>query len=221
MGCKMKIKNKELLRTIKYTLFMISAGVIQFLVSTVLKLILDATTSEKSLFFIIEFTQSTFIADTVGLFCSIIWNFTFNRKYTFKAANNVPIAMTLALLFYVPFYPFQIWYVDFVEKALISIGIWGYLIGLVSCMIINGVLEFLWQRFVIYRKSVDTSAKATAEAATENESANAELADNADGVANKENMANADGSVVDANGVAANADEVASETATAASEAQE
>ena len=162
----MKIKNKELLRTIKYTLFMISAGAIQFIVSFVMKLILDATTTEQTIFFIKDFILSTFIADTVGLFCSIIWNFTFNRKYTFKAANNVPIAMALALLFYVPFYPFQIWYVDFVEKALASIGIWGYLIGLVSCMIINGVLEFLWQRFVIYRKSVDTNAKATAEKAT-------------------------------------------------------
>ena len=162
----MKIKNKELLRTIKYTLFMISAGAIQFIVSFVMKLILDATTTEQTIFFIKDFILSTFIADTVGLFCSIIWNFTFNRKYTFKAANNVPIAMALALLFYVPFYPFQIWYVDFVEKALVNIGIWGYLIGLVSCMIINGVLEFLWQRFVIYRKSVDTNAKATAEKAT-------------------------------------------------------
>ena len=142
---------------------MLSAGVIQFAVSAALKAILDATTTEQSIVFIIDFTLSTFIADTVGLLCSIVWNFTFNRKFTFKAANNVPIAMTLALLFYVPFYPFQIWYVDFVEKALIEIDFWGYLIGLVSCMIINGVLEFLWQRFVIYRKSVDTNVKTAGE----------------------------------------------------------
>ena len=156
----MQIKNKELLRTIKYTLFMISAGVIQFVSSTVIKLILDAVVAESKIFFITEFILSTFIADTVGLFLSIIWNFTFNRKYTFKSANNVPIAMTLALLFYVPFYPFQIWYVDMVEVQA-NIGIWGYLIGLVTCMIINGVLEFLWQRFVIYRKSIDTNVQET------------------------------------------------------------
>ena len=172
----MKIKNKELLRTIKYTLFMISAGAIQFIVSFVLKLILDATTTEQTIYFIKEFTLSTFVADTVGLLCSIIWNFTFNRKYTFKAANNVPIAMALALLFYVPFYPFQIWYVDAVEKALQSIGIWGYLIGLVSCMILNGVLEFLWQRFVIYRKSVDTSEKTQPGATDADATANADEA---------------------------------------------
>ena len=62
----MKIKNKEALRTIKYTLFMISAGAIQFVISAVLKLILDATTSEQKIFFIKEFILSTFIADTVG-----------------------------------------------------------------------------------------------------------------------------------------------------------
>lgn len=159
----MKIQNKEARRAIKYALFMISAGVIQFVVSTVLKLILDATVTESKIFFIKEFILSTFIADTVGLLLSIVWNFTFNRKFTFKAANNVPIAMALALLFYVPFYPFQIWYVDMVEVQM-NIGIWGYLIGLISCMIINGVLEFLWQRFVIYRKSVDTSVAKSTEA---------------------------------------------------------
>lgn len=158
----MKIKNREALRAIKYTLFMISAGAIQFIVSTVLKLILDATVVQSKIFFIKEFILSTFIADTVGLLLSIIWNFTFNRKFTFKAANNVPVAMALALLFYVPFYPFQIWYVDMVEVQL-NIGMWGYLIGLITCMILNGVLEFLWQRFVIYRKSIDTSATKSAD----------------------------------------------------------
>lgn len=77
-------KNKEFLRTLKYALIMISAGAIQFLSSLVLKLILDATTEEATIFFIKEFTLSTFVADTVGLFLSIIWNFTFNRKYTFN-----------------------------------------------------------------------------------------------------------------------------------------
>lgn len=192
----MKAKNSETLRAIKYTLFMISAGAIQFIVSTVLKLILDATAVGSKIFFIKEFILSTFIADTVGLLLSIIWNFTFNRKYTFKSANNVPIAMTLALLFYVPFYPFQIWYVDMVEVQL-NIGTLGYLIGLVTCMILNGVLEFLWQRFVIYRKSIDTSvAKSTdtgdnAVAATMEES-EAESADTttAAAIADEEKSAN-------------------------------
>ena len=153
------IKNKELWRAVKFTLFSISAGAIQAISSLLLKLvIIDRVIDESAtLTFIIEQPTSTFIADTVGLALSVIWNFTFNRKFTFKAASNVPVAMLLAFLFYVPFYPFQIWYVAMVERNLASIGDWGYVIGLGTCMIINFVLEFMWQKFVVFRGKVDTN----------------------------------------------------------------
>ena len=171
----MKVKNKELLRTLKYALVAASAGIIQFVSSIVLKLILDQTgLKDHSMFFIKEFLTTTFISDTVGLALSILWNFTFNRKYTFKAANNVPIAMALAALFYVPFYPFQIWYIDTIEKALSSIGFWGFVVGLVTCMIINFVLEFLWQRFVVFRKSIDTNNVAKKQQQTSQQDGNAD-----------------------------------------------
>lgn len=177
----MKIKNKELLRTLKYALIAVSAGVIQFVSATILKLILEQTGLKgHSMFFIREFGTTTFISDTVGLFLSILWNFTFNRKYTFKAASNVPLAMFLVLLFYVPFYPFQIWYTDTVEKALVNIGFWGFLISLITCMLINGVLEFLWQRFVVFRKSLDTNSAAQKDAAVENADNAAEIDSKAD-----------------------------------------
>ena len=155
----MAINKKELWRAVKFTLFSISAGVIQAVSSLLLKLvILDRVIDpDATLHFIIEQPTSTFIADTVGLALSVLWNFTFNRKFTFKAASNVPIAMLLAFLFYVPFYPFQIWYVAFVEQQLASIGSWGYIIGLGTCMIINFVLEFLWQKFVVFRGKLDTN----------------------------------------------------------------
>ena len=161
MSKKIKI-NKELWRAIKFTLFSISAGVIQAVSSLLLKLvILDRVIDPNAtMTFIIEQPTSTFIADTVGLALSVIWNFTFNRKFTFKAASNVPVAMLLAFLFYVPFYPFQIWYVAMVERGLSSIGDWGYVIGLGTCMIINFVLEFLWQKFVVFRGKVDTNDQA-------------------------------------------------------------
>jgi len=200
----MKIKNKELLRTIKYALIAISAGAIQFISSIVLKLILDQTgLKDHSMFFIKEFGTTTFISDTVGLALSIVWNFTFNRKYTFKAANNVPLAMCLAALFYVPFYPFQIWYIDTVEKALVNIGFWGYVIGLATCMIINGVLEFCWQRFVVFRKSVDTNSAAQKEAARESEQSLNEQNGDCAQVAeeNGGNATLADGGGADANDV--------------------
>ena len=155
----MSVNKKELWRAVKFTLFSISAGAIQAISSLLLKLvILDRVMDpEATLTFIIEQPTSTFIADTVGLALSILWNFTFNRKFTFKAANNVPLAMLLAFLFYLPFYPFQIWYVAMVEGKLASIGGWGYIIGLGTCMIINFVLEFLWQKFVVFRGKVDTN----------------------------------------------------------------
>ena len=156
---KQIFKNKELWRAIKFTLFSISAGVIQVISSFLLKfVIIDRIMDpEATMTFIIEQETSTFIADTVGLALSVMWNFTFNRKFTFKAASNVPVAMLLAFLFYVPFYPFQIWYVAAVEQGLSSIGGWGYVIGLGTCMIINFVLEFLWQKFIVFRGKVDTN----------------------------------------------------------------
>lgn len=153
------MKNKQLWRAIKFTLFSISAGLIQVVSSLLLKLVIIDRVMDPNatMTFIIEQPTSTFIADTVGLALSVIWNFTFNRKFTFKAASNVPIAMLLAFLFYVPFYPFQIWYIAMVEQGLASIGDWGYIIGLGTCMIINFVLEFLWQQFVVFRGKVDTN----------------------------------------------------------------
>lgn len=157
----MKINKSELMQAVKFTLFSISAAVIQIVSSLLLKLIiLDYVIPEgHTFFFIKEWQTDTFIADTVGLALSVLWNFTFNRKFTFKAANNVPVAMLLALAFYVPFYPFQIWYVDTIEKSLAHIGDWGFIIGLGTCMLINFVLEFLWQKFVVFRKPKNAEEK--------------------------------------------------------------
>lgn len=157
----MKINKKELLRAVKYTLFAISAGVIQIVSSLAIKAILGTFMDEtRTMVFINEIAVSSFIAETVGLALSIIWNFTFNRKFTFKAANNVPLAMALAFLFYVPFYPFQTWYIAAVENKLADIGFWGFVIAQGTVMIINFVLEFLWQQFVVFRGKVDTNSLA-------------------------------------------------------------
>ena len=160
----MKFNKKELWRAIKYTLFAISAGVIQIVSSLALKAILSRFMDEsQTMIFIHEMPTSSFIAETVGLALSIIWNFTFNRKFTFKAANNVPVAMLLAFLFYVPFYPFQTWYIAVVESKLVNIGFWGFVVAQGTVMIINFVLEFLWQQFVVFRGKVDTNDLAAKE----------------------------------------------------------
>lgn len=155
---KRKHVKKELWRMLKYTLFAISAGVIQIVSSLVLKAILGNFLDEsRTMMFINKIAVSSFIAETVALALSIIWNFTFNRKFTFKVANNVPVAMLLAFLFYVPFYPFQTWYIGAVESKLSNIGFWGFAIAQGTVMIINFVLEFLWQQFVVFRGKLDTN----------------------------------------------------------------
>ncbi len=163
-------KKKEIWRAVKFVLFSLSAGAIQIISSLLLKLVLldYIIPADSTIFFITEQATSTFIADTVGLALSVIWNFTFNRKFTFKSANNVPIAMLLAFLFYVPFYPFQVWYIATIENALkTSIGgDFAFIIGLVTCMIINFILEFLWQTFVVFRKSIDSNEKKEVKAKT-------------------------------------------------------
>lgn len=104
----------------------------------------------------------TFISTTVALCASILWNFTFNRKFTFKDAGNVPKAMLLAFLFYVPFYPFQTWYVHTIKSLLVdAIGVDGAgIIAEGTVMIINFALEFMWQKFVVFRKRKEKKEEA-------------------------------------------------------------
>ena len=77
--------------------------------------------------------------------------------------------MLLAFVFYIPFYHFQIWYIDTIEKCLANIGDWGFVIALGTCMIINFILEYLWQTFVVFRGAIDTN-----EAAKKKQAENAE-----------------------------------------------
>ena len=85
-----KVKKDELIKMLKFFLFSCSAGIIQLGVTTLLDLIPTMPPSASYL---------------IGLVCSVIWNVTFNRKFTFKAATNVPKAIGLALVFYIPFAP--------------------------------------------------------------------------------------------------------------------
>ena len=157
-------KNGGVWQAIKYFLCAASAGVIQFVTFTILSTVFDktgVTASMGKMWFFGDMDKSLFMATTIALALSIIWNFTLNRKFTFKAANNVPLAMALAFLFYVPFYPFQTWYVGAVTGAIRdSIGqqnaTWPSIIAEGTVMLINGILEFCWQKFVVFRKPKKT-----------------------------------------------------------------
>lgn len=134
-----KEKIKELIRAAKFTLISISAGVIQI--------------GSFTLFYEL-FKWQYWLAYLVSLLLSIIWNFTINRKITFKSANNVRLAMLQLLGFYAVFTPTTMLLGQWVE----GLGVHGVIVEVVT-MVLNFVLEFLFCRFVIYRDSCDTAVK--------------------------------------------------------------
>ena len=132
------MNKKELLRSLKFLLFSISAGVIQLGGFAVLNELLH-----------LEYWLSYLIA----LVASVLWNFTFNRRYTFKSTENIGRAMLLVALYYCVFTPLSTW----LEHILAgSLGWNEYLVTVIN-MLLNFVTEFLFQRFVVYRKSLDTN----------------------------------------------------------------
>lgn len=183
-----KEKRKGVMQFIKYALCAASAGIIQIVLFSILQAVIPS--NGKTIHFIVEdMDLVTFIATTVALCASILWNFTFNRKFTFKDAGNVPKAMILAFLFYVPFYPFQTWYVHTIKSLLVeAIGTDGAgIIAEGSVMIINFALEFMWQKFVVFRKPKDKQENKTEGNKNSGETENADNTNNAE---NSENTAN-------------------------------
>ena len=129
--------NKETLRAIKFTLFSISAGVIQIVTFTLLN---ELTALPEHISYLI------------ALVLSVLWNFTFNRRYTFQSAGNVPKAMLLVALFYCVFTPASTW----AEKTLVGLG-WNEYRVTASNMVCNFVTEFLYDKFIVFRKDTDTN----------------------------------------------------------------
>lgn len=136
-----KAAKQQLWQILKFTLFSISAGIIQIISFTVLNefIIKDAG---------MEYGWSYFIALTL----SVLWNFTFNRKFTFKDASNVPIAMLKVVVYYVVFTPLSILW----GEALARIG-WNDYLVLILTMLVNFVTEFLYQKFFVFKKPKQNS----------------------------------------------------------------
>lgn len=130
-------KWQRVMQFVKFTLFSISAGLIQAISFT----LLNETTG-------FPYWPSYLIA----LVLSVVWNFTFNRRYTFKSSANIPKAMTLVFLYYLVFTPLSTWWGD----ALTNIG-WNEYIVLGGTMVINFVTEFLFQCFVVFRNTANTN----------------------------------------------------------------
>ena len=134
----MNDKKKQLLQVAKFTLFSISAGLIQIGSFALLEI----------------FIKTYWIPYLTSLLLSIVWNFTLNRKFTFKSAANIPIAMAKVLGFYLVFTPLSTWLGNLSEAA----GAPDFLILAVT-MLANFVLEFLFCKFVVFRGQEDTLQK--------------------------------------------------------------
>lgn len=130
-------KKIETIRALKFTMFSLSAGVIQILVFTLLT----------------EFTPLPYWPRYLtALILSILWNFTLNREFTFKAANNIPIAMTKVAIFYLIFTPVT----TIGGNYLVEILGWNDYLVTVMSMLLNFTTEYLYDRFIVFGKEIDT-----------------------------------------------------------------
>lgn len=134
----MKNNRKEIWRAIKFTLFSASAGLIQIGSFALFKELLNFP---------------NWLSYLLALILSVLWNFTLNRKFTFKSANNVPVAMLKVACYYAVFTPLS----TLLERWLAdSLGWNGYLVTAIN-MILNFVTEYLYDTFVVFRGSIDTN----------------------------------------------------------------
>ena len=137
----MRETKKELLRSLKFVLFSISAGLIQVVSFALMEELIHLP---------------HWLSYLVALVLSVLWNFTLNRKFTFCSASNVPVAMALVALFYLVFTPLSTWWTAALTSP--EVG-WNEYLVLALTMIVNFVTEYLYDRFVVFGKSIDTSKK--------------------------------------------------------------
>lgn len=131
-------KRKETLRVVKFVMFSISAGVIEILSFTLLNELTD---------------WPYWPCYLIALILSVIWNFTLNRKFTFKSVANVPVAMAKILAFYCVFTPVTTILGNYLAESLH----WNEYIVTGINMGLNISTEYLYDRFVVFRKTLDTN----------------------------------------------------------------
>ena len=145
-------KKHEAWQALKFTLFSISAGIIQIVTYTL---------------FYEVFHWAPWLAYLVSLILSVLWNYTFNRTYTFRSDADVKKSMLLVLLFYLVFTPLSTWWTaaltgenPFTGAEASSEPLVNNYIVQAGTMLINFITEFLYQKFVVYRGTIDTNERA-------------------------------------------------------------
>ena len=134
------MKKEELLRTIKFTLFSISAGVIELVLYELLAWLTP---------------WSYWPCYLIALVASVIWNFTLNREYTFKSTTNIPKAMLKVGLFYLLFTPTSTIIGNYLVKDLN----WNEYLVTVINMLCNFILEYLYDKHIVFRGKIDTKGQ--------------------------------------------------------------
>ncbi len=135
------MRKKELIRSLKFLCFSLSAGVIQIVTFTLLN----------------ELVRWPYWpCYLIALVLSVVWNFTLNRRYTFQSANNVPKAMAQVFGFYCVFTPASTLLGSYLADTLL----WNEYLVTILNMVSNFVLEYLFDRLVVFRKSIDTNDRA-------------------------------------------------------------
>ncbi len=132
-------RRKEWVRVLKFTFFSVSAGAIEIGSFTLLNELLGLP---------------YWLSYLVALVLSVVWNFTLNRRFTFKSAANVPVAMAKVAAYYAVFTPLSTglehWFTA-------SLG-WNEYLATAVNMLLNFVTEYLYQRFFVFGKNIDNAA---------------------------------------------------------------
>ena len=128
---------KELIRKIKFTVFSLSAGLIEIGLFTLLN----------------ECTGFNYWACyLIALIVSIVWNFTLNREFTFKSTTNVPVAMFKVFIFYLIFTPITTILGNYLVNDL---SFNEYLMTGIN-MLANFILEYLYDKHIVFKGKIDT-----------------------------------------------------------------
>ena len=141
-------KKKEFWRAVKFVLFSASAGIIEIVVFALLNELLRLP---------------YWLSYLAALAASVLWNFTLNRKFTFQSANNVPKAMLQVALFYAVFTPLS----TLLEHVLTEKLGWDEHLATAINMGLNLITEYLYDRYVVFRDSIDTNERAKKQAEEE------------------------------------------------------
>ncbi|MBQ2092269.1 MAG: GtrA family protein [Clostridia bacterium] len=148
-------KNSSVIQAIKFALFSASAGLIQAGTFTLLNEVVIKLSFFQNL--MAEHPGFARVMENeygpmylTALTLSVLWNFTFNRKFTFKSASNVPIAMLKVLAFYAVFTPIS----TLLGNHFTAAGVNEYIV-LGTTMACNLITEFLYDKFVVFRDALD------------------------------------------------------------------